>query len=561
MAGRLLVALLVVAVLALCWGLVSPDATGSAGGLLRGESVDDASADVAPLVGYASRSDADADVSADVARADGVARAIRVHVLGGHVVDDAGDPVADARVLVSTAETELELLTDELGRFETTLDSGEHVAWSVHKTGHALARSSRRLPRDDWAVRIDRYVKARLTVVDADGRPAEGAYAVLVAADGRETSAGEVASFHFRHGPVRVPAAGTVTTLLPAGRWYALTSWSRDDLVDLHRAVDVELAGGGANILELVPGRESEFTLQAPPTASLGGWVAAFDAPLASARIALQLARSVGAPPGADERSEVSARTDAGGRFLVRDLAPGDWILTVAARPGGAPCWTQDVVVRPRVTTEVAVTLPEQGLLVTVLDRRDDGPWEPATSGEVHHGPARELTGFRRVLDGGSSDLPGFGFVIHPDVDQAALGADGRVWLCDAEPGPVRVEARSPGGFRQAQADAVVVEGRLTQVELRLEPTLSVRLTAEDCPAGVSLVAQFRDEATGELLHEEPVPRDRAGEVRPFLMRVPHGSHTVTLVDDRGRERGRAELRPFDDLSWHEVEELLLKVR
>jgi hypothetical protein len=84
-------------------------------------------------------------------------------MIQGEVVDDRGEPVPDARVMVLSGPgpvSDIALLADDRGRFTLGLDRAGRYQLAVHADGHASATVPVQLPDDQ-----DDTVRVRLAAV------------------------------------------------------------------------------------------------------------------------------------------------------------------------------------------------------------------------------------------------------------------------------------------------------------------------------------------------------------------------------------------------------------
>ncbi len=213
--------------------------------------------------------------------------------------------------------------------------------------------------------------------------------------------------------------------------------------------------------------------------AGLEGKVLSGSAPVEGALVsARRLWR--GGPGSAEGSAAAQATSDAEGRFALRELAPGRYLLT-ASREG----FTQARAVVAQPGEEPTIELSRGGTLAGVVrDGRTGEPLAPFDV-EVRRGGRRWklLVGAATVVD-----------------------ATGRFEIRDLPPGPVVVTASAPGHLPSAEVEATIPEHPgVAEVEIRLGQ-------------GGRVAGRVTDRATGQPLPGARVLLEGDGGSPPTLL-------------------------------------------
>ncbi len=357
--------------------------------------------------------------------------------LRGVVVDEAGDPIAHARVEVRSTLDEpappWTATTDDDGRF--TLTSLRPGPQRVEVVAEGYERIGQRLDsRTDEEVRVVLRRTGAIAgqVLGPDGRPHAGATVVLAGSGvwpPRSLDSGPDGNFSFEGVP---------------GGIYEVRARHDDLVADPREGI------------ALTPGGHIDLTLRLASGAALLGRVIARDggAPIENAEVV--------ATEEALAFQPLAATTDAEGRFALeglRDLdhqigvrALGYVAIHATAHPGGDAEVTF-ALVRAGVVEGIvldALDAPVPGASVEVVGTGDDGQpvaWSGADATFQTELFAAELAGATPVLPSGELGVT-LGEVpplpLAPGADAATPAASGSGFVADAE-GRFRIEGVPPG--------------------------------------------------------------------------------------------------------------------
>lgn len=341
--------------------------------------------------------------------------------IGGIVVDEAGKPLAGAKV---TARRQGQLLDDRMalsgpdGRFRLGgLSPGEVELVATHaemKPGHVTVTA----PSSGARLALARGGEARGVVKHGDGRPIEARLRTL--RHGLPPDVRADVSHETRSGPDgRFRLSG-----LDDGRWVIEAS-----------PIDPAAGAPVHAVVTLEQGRAPEVEILFPRTGAIDGVVVdEHGQPLARVHVRASPADAPGQPPGPAGRVPIEATTDARGRFVLLGVEGGAYRVSAErigfVSPGGK---------RDRFGEE--------------------GPLATAGASDFRVSLRRTGVVTGRVL-GPDGKVPA-GFVLSGmdvEVDEAA----GRFWAALEGKGPFTLRLRAPGlagrVWRYEKAPAADVE-------------------------------------------------------------------------------------------------------
>jgi hypothetical protein len=312
-----------------------------------------------------------------------------------------------------------------------------------------------------WLLPLDRYAGR---VDDPEGRPVEGAEVRVVgSATGDRALIPSSESATSGPGGAFTLSAPDGATLEACHPGYAPGRTVLDFAARSTRRVVVKLGAAG--------------TRGAP--APIAGRVVSGGAPVEGALVAARLLLRVG-PGSAGEPVTAQATTDADGRFGLRELGPGRYLLT-ASREGFA----QARAVVARAGEEATVELSRGGTLSGVV--RDAGTGAPLAP---FHVEARRGGRGWKLLVGAAT----------------VVDASGRFELRALPPGPVVLLASAPGHLPSPEVEATVPEHPgVAEVEIRLRQ-------------GGRVSGRVTDRATGRPLAGAQVLLEGDGGSEPSLL-------------------------------------------
>lgn len=472
-------------------------------------------------------------------------------LISGVVLDDDGEPVADARISVSSmsrvvvnrledmprrglfADFGQSTLTDAGGRFEIAgLGAG---TYTVHASadGHAGDRREN-VAAGSKGVRLTlpRLGSLFVRVTAADASPVSGARISARAESAREgpmVLRRNDAASEVLEGAEALAAAGRSGD--PAGAYFVVHAGTEGtELV-------VRAEGFGATAARapaVAPGAIGELTLSLPAEARLAGRVVDQSGqPVAGARLRLvqdeapsglsfgggemrfERRISVGGPADEGGAKSATARSGLDGRYEIAGLAAGDWKLTASAAghvrsdvqrytlAAGQAQQDADVELQASGAIEGLVTefdgRPAPGLEVVVT------PLDVAAPDEGEDGPSRAL---ERMLG-----LPGADGGGRADPRHATADATGRY----------RVDGLAPGNYEVKLSEGLHGRGFGRGMVFVLEGA-----EAEEGPPGVHAVVTAGEDAVVNLLR----PRRAALSGRVLAAGAPVEGAEVTLGVD-----------------------------
>lgn len=371
----------------------------------------------------------------------------------GRVVDDAGKPVAGARVLVVASDTGFDGDSRYIGESRTGADGAFAVPDAPEGTRVILVRAPGFIPvtrvqieaRPDEKISLQRGGTVKGMVIDGSGKPAAG---VIVTAE-------EVAAQTDSQGNFRM-------TGLSAGTHRLQALW-KEDFAALKDSVRVR------------KGEETEANLKLRLGSAIPGTVVEEGTrkPVAGVRVAAYASTGFGG--FARRRAERMARTDARGRFRLPGLAPARYAVQ-AVKEGYLSASVAGVNASGQSVPPTNLALRKAA---SISGKVTDAKGQPVAGARVRI--TREM-GMRRLLRGAVSN-PG-----------ALLGAQGVLTVAD---GTFRLRGLEP-------ERNLSVEAAKSGYATARKPGVSVK--AGDAVKDVALVVRRGLEARGKVVDAQGQP-------------------------------------------------------
>jgi protocatechuate 3,4-dioxygenase beta subunit len=430
----------------------------------------------------------------------------------GRVADPDGRAIASAEVTVRAGRDGLlgwsgaagpraKVQTDAGGRFVVAdLAPGQPVVLTVAKEGYGTeATSSLRPPADGVAVVLRPAGRLRGRVVDARGRPIEGARVMAYPDDRPVLSAERMLARQQR--PSWAVSGADGRFLIEDVEPGTLRVAAEAESFQQASLSGLELAAGGEREIEIV--LETGAVVEGRVTTADG-------VPVVSASVGVTPRRDLGMSGSLVSSGNSSGATDAEGRYRVEGAAVGPASITVYYDG------------RPRLNKSVEVR-PGDNVFDLVLERGFE------VSGQVVGADGTGVAG--AVLDLQAAPRPGFSAFSHGGMSaQAVSRGDGTFTLTNVAAGRYKVTA-SREGFAAASSEVFEVDDDVAGLLLELGrgATLKGRLLGLE-PDELGTLALFASGETGF----------RRGEVGPsaryaFTGLTPGRWHVQAEVSSSGR--------------------------
>jgi protocatechuate 3,4-dioxygenase beta subunit len=412
-----------------------------------------------------------------------------------------------------------------------SVDSKLHAPWS----GPAF-----KLPeQEDWRQRVElvRGGSVQVTVAGADGKPATGIQV-------EHTAPGD------HHDRRATDGEGRAVFERLAPGTHAFRPGSRSAGPDIMAAWR-DMAGGsrdetGWQNVEVTDGSVAALELRPKPASSLTGLVRENGAPLAGARIAFQ----EGAGENADPANELVAamgdlggmggmgaggrnvRTDADGRYRLKDLPPGEHRLQVSHKDRAMPATVRITLREGDNTFDVDLDI---SVVRGIVRDADGAPVAGATveAMAVHTGDKGQDQSYRAAMQGAMGMLG----ANNGNRLRARTDDQGHFELRGVQ-GPMQVRAQAKGF---AATTSAPVEARGGQdLVLVLHAAGAVRVQAPNAPAFAAVEAVWAGDAADGV---DPVfALLRNGNATLSGLRP--GTWTIQLntADDHGSQKKTVEV-------------------
>ncbi|MBI4880421.1 MAG: carboxypeptidase regulatory-like domain-containing protein [Planctomycetes bacterium] len=294
-------------------------------------------------------------------------------------------------------------------------------------------------------------------------------------------------------------------------------------------------AGDSGESVTIDEGKTTTRDLHLAPTGAVAGQVSAAGMPLPGVSVWLNWKQE----PNLTLFGGARDRTGEDGEFLLEDVKPGQYLLSVAAKGAARPI-RREVEVRPRQTARETIVLPT-GIISGRIKDVDSGHGIPGVVITVR--PAREdaeeETGYSTTTvvtshgDGRSSWMT---FGDAPEV--LATDENGCYDVCFLDPGDYRVEVQGGGIVKMRKDQVHVFEGQRTDgvdFEATIGAVLMVRpqLDAGDEPPGL-FDATLTNETTGQkdtrFAHRQPFLRFDGISPGRYTVRLSAGERSGEML-------------------------------